>query len=213
MPIDYLDPRRSGDLEYQRGLRTAALDRELQYDIPAYNGNVAKMQARGLQYGRDRQRLNSQLDSGGFDPLYAINAQSAQIQHDTPTEFDQPGGGGSATAQPFRGGWDFGPRPPKQLSPDALAFSDRLAQDATARQRGGFIAAPARQPDYLEPRSNARHQPALDAGPTDDDLAMQQQRYYGRVLTGASDPYADTRKQAADRRTVQTARQQAVGAF
>lgn len=81
MPIDYLDPSRSGDLAYQREQRTMALDRELNYDIAGYNGNAARIQARAQRYGADRGRLHSELDAAAgrheLDPWYQLNSQAA----------------------------------------------------------------------------------------------------------------------------------------
>lgn len=74
--IDYLDPNRSGDLNYQRQQRTAALDRELGYDVSGYGGNQQKIQARGQQYGRDLNYMKQSLDAEGLDPLYGLNQQA-----------------------------------------------------------------------------------------------------------------------------------------
>lgn len=74
--IDYLDPSRAGDLTFQRQQRTAELDRELGYDIAGYGGNQQRIQARGQQYGRDRGRLNDELDAAGLDPFYGRNQQA-----------------------------------------------------------------------------------------------------------------------------------------
>lgn len=202
MPIDYLDPQRTGDLNYRRGLRTAALDRELQYDMPSYGGNLAKMQARGLQYGRDRNRMNSELDSEGLDPLYSLNAQSAQMVRDTPRSFSAPRGGGSGVDEAFQGGWNFNFPAPRQPSYDALEFADRAAGRAQALSRSGFRAPSSPQADFLSPRATVGRrggwQDAADDGPTDADrVALQERTYQGALAR--NDPVALARREAIGR--------------